>query len=379
MNTILVGVGALAFIGYLIWLIVRSINWDSKIPPIIGMLLSVVMILGGLNTSGSDMPDLNKGLLKSSEDVSSGSPSVSVSGGSTDGADSGHGGSFTDLGLGGIGEKNGVYIGLQYAKSMSYLPTALGEEGVPGDSEVLLAFFEFYNGTDSTKDARPEEITCYVDGEQAGDVETYIKVVVDGVRQHHNVNLDAGCQLLTVEDFEVKKGWSEVKFFYGSDCVWTITPADVSANDYNRTSMFDVNASRQITRQGEAIYSEDYEVRFDGVEVYRHENIVWSDTDYLIFKYRVTNNGVATLDTSLMGHKMRAYQDNFYLGDANFTQSEKIGGYINIFDIDSIEPGMSANIYVAFEAIKSSGTAYMVYDDGYITSHYCGTAYAEIG
>lgn len=53
MNTsiILMGVGGVAFIGYLVWLIIRIINWDSKIPPIIGMLLCVVMIVCGLSTT----------------------------------------------------------------------------------------------------------------------------------------------------------------------------------------------------------------------------------------------------------------------------------------------------------------------------------------
>ncbi len=50
MGTVLAIVGAASFIGYLIWLIVRIVQWDSKIPPIIGMLLSVVMVLGGLST-----------------------------------------------------------------------------------------------------------------------------------------------------------------------------------------------------------------------------------------------------------------------------------------------------------------------------------------
>lgn len=51
-SLILVIVGAIAFIGYLVWLIVRSLNWDSKIPPIIGMLLCANMIVGGLSTMG---------------------------------------------------------------------------------------------------------------------------------------------------------------------------------------------------------------------------------------------------------------------------------------------------------------------------------------
>ena len=48
MGGLLTLVGAAGFIGYLIWLVVCIRNWDSKIPPAIGMLLSVVMLSGGL-------------------------------------------------------------------------------------------------------------------------------------------------------------------------------------------------------------------------------------------------------------------------------------------------------------------------------------------
>lgn len=50
MGTVLIIVGIASLIGYLIWLIVRIVQWDSKIPPIIGMLLSVVMVIGGIST-----------------------------------------------------------------------------------------------------------------------------------------------------------------------------------------------------------------------------------------------------------------------------------------------------------------------------------------
>lgn len=49
MEMVLTAVGAASFVGYLIWLIISSIRWDSKIPPIIGMLLSLVMLVGGLS------------------------------------------------------------------------------------------------------------------------------------------------------------------------------------------------------------------------------------------------------------------------------------------------------------------------------------------
>lgn len=61
----LAAIGAVAFIGYLVWLIIRIRNYDSKIPPIIGMLLCVVMIVGGISlepgekTSKSNSGDEN--------------------------------------------------------------------------------------------------------------------------------------------------------------------------------------------------------------------------------------------------------------------------------------------------------------------------------
>lgn len=48
MGGLLTLIGAAGFIGYLIWLVVCIRNWDSKIPPVIGMLLSLVMLVGGL-------------------------------------------------------------------------------------------------------------------------------------------------------------------------------------------------------------------------------------------------------------------------------------------------------------------------------------------
>ncbi len=60
MGGLLTLIGAAGFIGYLIWLVVCIRNWDSKIPPVIGMLLSVVMLLGGLAwISEADRPKEN--------------------------------------------------------------------------------------------------------------------------------------------------------------------------------------------------------------------------------------------------------------------------------------------------------------------------------
>ncbi len=48
MGGLLTLIGAAGFIGYLIWMVMCIRNWDSKIPSVIGMLLSVVMLSGGL-------------------------------------------------------------------------------------------------------------------------------------------------------------------------------------------------------------------------------------------------------------------------------------------------------------------------------------------
>lgn len=67
MGGLLTLVGAAGFIGYLIWLVVCIRNWDSKIPPVIGMILSMVMLFGGLAGIPSDEIQKENG----TDDVSS--------------------------------------------------------------------------------------------------------------------------------------------------------------------------------------------------------------------------------------------------------------------------------------------------------------------
>lgn len=64
MGTVLLVAGAASFAGYLIWLIICTVNWDSKIPPVIGMLLSLVMIAGGLSMTPRFMTAMNGFLSK---------------------------------------------------------------------------------------------------------------------------------------------------------------------------------------------------------------------------------------------------------------------------------------------------------------------------
>ena len=57
MGGLLTLIGAAGFIGYLIWLVVRVRNWDSKIPLVFGLLLRQVMLSGRLLwAAGTDTP-----------------------------------------------------------------------------------------------------------------------------------------------------------------------------------------------------------------------------------------------------------------------------------------------------------------------------------
>ena len=42
---------------------------------------------------------------------------------------------------------------------------------------------------------------------------------------------------------------------------------------------------------------------------------------------------------------MAAYQSNYYLGDADYGIDDIIDGYSNFYNIDTIEPGITTNIY----------------------------------
>ena len=281
---------------------------------------------------------------------------------------------FTDMKLGEIGKSGGVYCSLNYVKRMSYLPTALGKETVASDKEVIIGFFEFYNHYSDPVKADIDAISCYVDGVKVKDVQTYIKVVVDGINQQYTTDLDNYCKLITCQDFEVTKGWKEIKFYYNSQCYWTISNDDVKTEKYNHKTAFDIETKRPKTAEGTVIYqgTDGYTITYKGISYHktRYHN-------YSLFLFEIKNVSGDSLNTSLMGYSMKAYADNYLLDDADLFLRDTINGYVNIFDVDSIEPGMTAKIYIAFETEKKPNSLYLIYDDGYITNKVRGKVYDE--
>ena len=223
----------------------------------------------------------------------------------------------------------------------------------------------------------PEEITCYADGVQVEDVDNTFNVECDGIKQYYYPEIEGKAQLISVQDFEVPSGWSELKFFYESKCVWTVTPEDVQEDDFEFKSMYSLDIEREPTKEDTVIYQGDYEIIFKGVTDYTYENSVYGDEPYIVFKFTINNTGDAPIDYSFAGYNMTAYQDNYYIDTASYNLDDKVDGYSNIYNIDKIEAGMSANIYVAFDASVTNGDLYMVYDDGYVSNNRKGTVFVE--
>lgn len=284
---------------------------------------------------------------------------------------------FKNMKVGDIGKVDDVYVGLSYVKKMDQLTTALGEADFKEGYEVIVAFFDFYNCSDSIKNVSLDDITCYADGIQVEDVETYIKVQVDGIGQFYYVDLDAGTQMISCQDFEVPRGWTELKFFYKSKCIWTVKSDEVKTEDYKFSSVYKIDNSRSVTEIGTVLNSGQRRIEYKGFEVYHTDNILFGDEAYAVFKYTLTNSSDEAWDTSLIGYDMRAYQNNYLVDDATYTLDDKIDGFINIYNVDRIETGMSANIYIAFQVEDVDSSLYMIYDAGYITSDIKGTVYAD--
>ena len=284
--------------------------------------------------------------------------------------------SFKDLRIGGAGKLDNIYVGLQYVKIMSYLPTNLIDRKVPSDHEVVLGFFEFYNGGEKVIDCNPDKVTCYADGIQVTEVDSF-GVVVDGVQHHDYMNLDPGYSLLSVQNFEVEKGWNELKFFYGSDCIWTVSNSDVSEKEFVKSSLFSVERNNPLTEHGTVVYSgDDYELIYMGCCFYNTEYLL-RERHYVAFKFQLTNKGKAELDrkSSTMADNMHAYQAGFSLGFSVYGFEPKIDGYISYNSINTVAPGMTTKFYVLFENIDDSPNLVMIYDDGFPKSQYRCTVY----
>lgn len=265
--------------------------------------------------------------------------------------------------VGDIGKKGKTYLSLAYVKRSNEIHYLSVTDYADSEHEILYFFVDTYNDSDELKNITSWDFSCYIDGSQVDHFDCNFLFTEDGVSQYNSNEVDAGCGHLLALDYEVPLEWSEAKLYYKSDCIWIIKNDEVSSEAYDGRKIIDAGYSYQNTPVNKTIYSGDYELVYDGFEYYTAENY-YTDVYYAVFKF--TMNAKSEIDTSLFGHNMRCYQNNYLSDDATYTMDNKIDDYINIFDVDEVHEGMSAKIYIAFEIPEKGGDFRMVFDDGYI-------------
>ena len=283
------------------------------------------------------------------------------------------------LSLGEIGrDSSGAAVCLPYVKRSESTPTALGPTSVESGYEVILGYFEFYNDGQKEITVHPDDgVLCYADGIQVLPDETYIKVESDGVRQFNDALLLSGTKAMSVQDFVVPIGWSELKFFYGNDCVWTVTQSDVSSSAFEGSNAFP-DVGFEYTPVGGSASFAKYNLTFEGVS-YWEDTSGWSFSPRVVCKFMIENTSDETLDMKLTGYSnMKAYVDGYYTDDTAIFTSDNIDGYSNIVSLENIAPHMSAKVYVAFEVDSRPENILIYYDDGYVWTGNTAFIYSHV-
>lgn len=285
---------------------------------------------------------------------------------------------FSRMKLGDICNDDDLYIGLSYAKLSPTLTINYAniQEDISDDKQVLFAFFDVYNAGDDVNSITSYNISCYVDGNAVSPVDTYYYYNEDGISNRFSDEIDANTCKILITDFEIPLEFSEIKLYYNSECAWTLKQNDVSTEPFEFNSMYDIEYEQGNTEIGEAIYSDKYEVIYDG---YSYYTAPYSQDKYIIFKFTVNNTSSSTLDYSSVGYNMRCYVDNYALASGSYGIDDKIDDYINVYsyDIENIPSGMSAQVYVAFEVYQEYDSYRMIYNTGYIYDEILGEVFVN--
>lgn len=280
--------------------------------------------------------------------------------------------------LGDVAEVDDFYITLNHVKRVATTYSALGyADEIDSSHEVIIGFFEFYNASDEIQTARESNITAYADDVEVKEVNSYYLFSEDGVDELHSYEIDAGSACMMIVNFEVPKDWSKFELYYKSDCVWSFDSEQIGEDGYDGQIILQLETTESETPAGYVLDMDDLEATYDGYEFYTYNNVVYGDETYIVYKYTLTNNGSDVYENSLVGYNMRGYCNNYLLDSASYTMTDKIGEYINIYELEKIQAGKSIQVYVAFEIEDSEADYYMAFDMGYIVNELVDKIYAS--
>ena len=279
------------------------------------------------------------------------------------------------LSLGEIGKDGDFYIGLANVRISKNVQTALKihSSDVPKNSEVVYPIVQVYNSSNDLNDFDYDSLEVYVDSVQANAPDTTYLSAIDNIVELNFSEIDCHRMAVSTDAFVVEKGWSEMTVFCGN-ISWTLKKDEVNTKTYEFQSLFNVEPDYKFTEVGSKIYDGDYELIYDGFKIHTFKHSLYGKLKYALFEFTINNTSENDLDYTMVGYRMRAYRNSFLLGAPSWSMNDKIDGYANVHDVDSIRPGMSAKVYVAFEVKDSNGVFECCYDTGYI-NHNC-IAYA---
>lgn len=271
---------------------------------------------------------------------------------------------LTDLEVGTVVEVGDLEIGLSYVKRSGSHTDAMGSnvEVAAGD-EVIYAFFEVHNAGEKLLNISKNKVSAYADSTKIEAVPDYMLFEEDNIKEYQSYEIDGGKYAIVPFNFEVKKGWETVTIFY-DDYSWTIDATDVTNNPYTFVSLFEHEENFVPTQVGDSKELSKYTLKFDGVATIP-QKYSWSGP-WVAFKFTLNNTDSEELDLGLVGYEMRGYLNDYLTDDASYTLDDNLNGYINIFNVEEVKPGMNAKVYVAFEIQETHGQFSMAFDDGYI-------------
>ena len=273
--------------------------------------------------------------------------------------------------IGDTGESDKVFIKLLHAKRSDTFMSVTGyDEDIDSENEVVFLFFDVLNASFEPKDIYDRYFTCYIDGNKVEPFQNNFYYVEDGVREYERSACpDPGTAALYLTNFEVPKNWNEMKVYFNSDCIWNATYDEVTEDSFDWNKTFISENSANDTPVGTVVYNDNYELTYDGWE-YKHEKPLNMDEDYLIVKFTVHNTSDSILKYNSVGFGIRAYVDNYLVQDPDIFMDDKIDGYLNVHDVNEIQPGMSAKIYLAFQIDKKGNTYRVIYYEGEYSQKY---------
>ena len=274
----------------------------------------------------------------------------------------------TNMKLGAIAKDGDFYVGLACVRTLDKVQTAIESyaDELPSSQEMIYPIIEIYNASNELEKFRKSDIAVYADSVKASEPETYLLLGIDGFSEYQSYNLDPQKSAIVISGVAVEKGWNNLTVFCG-DVSWSITPDDISKNPFEFGTLFETNKPQSLTEAGAVVYNEDFELVYDGFEIYEDKGVLGNKW-YAVFEYTLNNTTGATIDSHLWGYQMRGYGNNRLFEDATYTLDASINGHTNLFSVDDIRAGMSAKIYVAFEIREQTGVFECYFDIGYISN-----------